>query len=165
MPLLAKQGFIYAKAIRLGIFFPRHVVDQLMSVFNLEDTLKTYILKTSLFFCYIYMKSMHPDKCRSYVPVQWAYLIYTHLLDCLLKGKIVSIFAWFSTTMTPLLRCDDPIDLPTDKQRSCCVKRANLLVITRQLQYVLKVICLDRNIDVRQLDSLIEESKTPYLFP
>ena len=102
---------------------------------------------------------MHPDKCRSFAPVQWAYLIYTHLLHCLLEGKIVSIFAWFSTTETPLLRCDNPIDLQTDEQRSCCVQRANLLVITRQLHYVLKVVCLDRNIDVRQLDSLIEEER------
>ena len=50
LPPALKRGFIYAKALRIADFFPWHIFTKLKDVYNLEDSLKTYMLKTSLFF-------------------------------------------------------------------------------------------------------------------
>ena len=79
LPPSAKLGFIYAKALKIADFFPWHIVTQLKDVYNLEDSLKTYMLKTSLYFCVFYVIHVCPKNLMERLPLQWTYFIYKHL--------------------------------------------------------------------------------------
>ena len=95
--LSAKQGFIYAKALRIGDLFPDYIRKKLNHVYNLEDCLKTYMLKTSMFFCSLYMKRVRPQQYRELQPLQWTYFVYKHLERRFALGHLPSLLSWNSS--------------------------------------------------------------------
>ena len=56
MPQSARDGLKLAKGMRVTALFPQTILDMLQGVFCIDDYLTTYMLKTSLVFCF---KSTH----------------------------------------------------------------------------------------------------------
>ena len=156
LPPSAKQGFIYAKSLRIRDLIPQNVCRRLIHVDNLEESLKTYFLKTILFFCAIFIKQTHPR--MTLVPLQWTYFVYKQLETRLEIGNIRNLFAWIDVTgNTSLVYCHCSRDLTPDEFKPCCVKRHDLLVITRWLIHVIEVVCEDTGITLQSVRELVEE--------
>ena len=131
---------------------PQFILNKLQEVYNLEDCLKTYMIKMGLFICYkINEKDVHylrDDK--------WAYVLYRYLQERIeFRGSIPSIFELSETIEeTTLFYCQDPIDIAVEHQRKCCMQRRNLLIIASHLANLLRVhLCeTDRGNTIDRLD-------------
>ena len=159
LPASARLGFMFAKAIRLGDLFDQEIYTKMHHVRNLEDFLRTYILKTCLFYCAIFLKRTHLDLYESLVPIEWTYLIFKQVEQGLVQGCIISIFSWniYKEGHAVLFHCPESVDTPDDEKKACCFDRADLLVITRQLIGVVKLVCEEREINLDRADQIIQE--------
>ena len=131
LPPAGRNGLKLAKAMRIKTLFPDEILNQLQEIFHLEDCLKTYMIKTSLFLCHKTNKPYMQHLSRD----EWANVIFLHLQIRLeTNGCIPSIFELDETeSITTLFLCDDPIDLSPNYQRQCCVRRKNLWLIATHL--------------------------------
>ena len=89
LPESAKNGFTMAKGLRVASLFPQNIIAQFQEVYCLQDTLKTYILKTSLIYCYFTLFRERNVLSKE----DWAYLIIRHLeLRLLTNGFLPTLF-------------------------------------------------------------------------
>ena len=154
LPESARNGLKLAKGMRIAALFPAEILQILREVFSIEDCLKTYILKTSLFY---YIKGSEMDS-RQLSTEEWAYLIYLHLeIRLMATGKLPSLFTIpYGPSRDPLLfGCMDSLNTDVGHERQCCVNRKNLLLITHYLRVVLEVYLRENGYSHYKLTPLI----------
>ena len=162
LPKAGKMGFMMAKGMRSAMLFPDSVIHKLNGIFDLEDYLKTYLLKQSLFYCKLYLQEIRPDMIGDLVPFQWTYLIYKHIECRLNAGTFPNIFMFNNkTAFACLLLCyENELNVDESEERGCCTRRKNLLTITRWILRLLMLVCVEEGVPVEHLNSIADKIST-----
>ena len=132
LPQHVRQGFVFAKGLRIARLFPADLIKELsLETDSIDSYLTSYMLKQALLF-----SQAQAQACTG--PEQVAQVLYAFLKQRLTDHG--SIHAFFNDTDV-MFECDDALDTPPSERRACCVKRHHLLSLIQWLLRLLDVYC------------------------
>ena len=156
-----RKGYTFAKAIRLSNLLPQFFLANI-HVEDIHDCLRTYMLKTCLLFCTEKLCLHSKYHFETLTPMEWAYLLYSHLEARLLAGEIP---VWFNIVPKYVTRsgeevifqCYHSLDVAADEESPCCTKQKALLALTRFFLKALKSFCEYKGCDMNKLEECVKE--------
>ena len=156
-PKCAKEGFQLVKAMRVASLFPNNLIILLTEVYCLQDCLKTYILKTSLFYCWFTINALKIPADTILRREEWAYLIVSHLEQRLLtSGYFPTLFDIKRHVRGFYLFSCVHKSVPFNQETACCKHRKNLLLICTYLRSILEIILKSQNRPITSLRGIAQ---------